>query len=62
MTHAGERTPSLHPGDHVQALIPDGTAARDPADGDTAEELPAAEHRAAGHAGAAAPVHTRKTG
>lgn len=59
---AGERTPSLHPGDHVQPLISHGAAARDPTDGDAAEELPAAERRAAGHAGAAAPVHAGQTG
>lgn len=59
---SGERPPSVHLGDHVEALDLHGAAAGDPADDDAAEAVPAAEHRDASHPGATASVCTGQTG
>lgn len=55
---AGERAPCLHLGDHVAPRHLHRAAAGDPTDDDPAQELPAAECGAAGHAGAAASVRS----
>lgn len=60
--HLGKRASCIHPGDHVEPLLLHWAVTGDQTDGDAAEELPAAEYRAASHAGATASVCTRQTG
>lgn len=60
--HPGKGAPYIHVGNHVKPLHYHRAATGDQTDDDSAKKLPFAECRAAGHAGAAASVHTRQTG